>query len=322
MITQLRNITLLSVMIMSVVLGYAQISSQDVKVLERLLGSKVSLNNSEIQQILNQMRDPAMRKAALRRATYNLDVFYEVSVKNFATRMAVRSEEVSSPLNDFSATVIGIVRDNLDARQMLTGNFLYAANPTLIPAGINIRNNLINDRLNSNNHYLDIENNLYRLNVASILVRVPQEVLDVPVNNNPTINNVVPNPDPGGLLTSYTWGREHLVAGTNRRPVEYALRSFLCTPMELAADTLANDSHVGRDIDRNPGGDPNRYLTTCKGCHTIMDGFRGAFAMWNFAMNNNGGGILVHGSLHRNRLDINNGIARKMNQNANVYSDG
>jgi hypothetical protein len=48
-----------------------------------------------------------------------------------------------------------------------------------------------------------------------------------------------------------------------------------------------------------------------------MDGFRGAFAQWNFE------GFLVHGSLHRNRLNMDaNGIASKMNRNQQVFPSG
>ena len=95
----------------------------------------------------------------------------------------------------------------------------------------------------------------------------------------------------------------------------------MCTPIENAADTQASDSHIGRDIDRFPGGDHTRFLTTCKGCHTVMDGFRGAFARWNF--NNVANGFLVYGGLHPGRFGMNaNGIANKMNQNANEFPGG
>jgi len=289
------------------------LNSKDLKVVERLLGSRINRFAPENQELLVRLGDSEKRKIALREITER-EAFFEITVKNFASRMSVRSEEIGAPLNDFSATIIGVTRDNRDARELLTGNYIYAAtNPSLIPVGINIPSNFVTDIIQSNNHYQSIENNLYRLNLKDILVATPQLVRSDTSNANATVNN----PDPAGLLTSNTWGREHLIMGTNRRAVEYALKSFLCTPIAEAADTQASDVRIGRDIDRFPGGDHTRFLTSCKGCHTVMDGFRGAFAQWNFE------GFLVHGSLHRNRLDMDsNGIANKMNRNQQVFQPG
>lgn len=293
--------------------GQAASELTHVQRLERLLGSKINPQDPSLSNIMGLFNQGQVEEA-LRQASY-LDSFYKITVKNFATRMSVRSEEVSAPLNDFSATIIGIVRDDRNAREILTTNQIYWADQTRIPQGISIRNNFFNDVIRSNNHYLDIEQNLYRLSLKDILAPTPQRLQRA---NSNTTADLVDNPDPAGVLTSNTWGREHLVAGTNRRAVEYTLRAFLCTPMEEAADTGANDSRIGPDVDRFPGDNHLRFLTSCKGCHTVMDGFRGAFAKWHFD-----GQFLIHGSLHPNRRGMDaQGIATKMNQNSQVFPNG
>lgn len=314
--------TVLSLMILSfssLTHGQSQ-DLQDIKIIHRLLGSRVNSQDPQIQTALSQMKNPATRLSALRTLTQQQDAFYKITVKNLASRMSVRTEEVSAPLNDFSATVIGVTRDNLDARELLTGNKIYMADQTRLPQGVTIQSDLYLHVIRSNTHYQDLENNLYRIRLADVLTPVDQQ-LQRADNDNTNANRVVDlvtNPDPAGLLTSNTWGREHLIMGTNRRAVEYALRSFLCTPMEEAADTQASDARIGRDIDRFPGGDHTRFLTSCKGCHTVMDGFRGAFASWNYD-----GRFLVHGSLHAGRRGMNNsGIANKLNQNGQEFPQG
>jgi hypothetical protein len=125
--------------------SFAQDTNDDsLRRLERLLGAKISKSSAELQPIINLLRD-GKQDEAFRQAT-QLESFYRITVKNFATRMSVRSQDVSAPLNDFSATIIGITRDNRDAKLMLTGNFIYWLQTENLPAGITVRNNMLNDR--------------------------------------------------------------------------------------------------------------------------------------------------------------------------------
>ncbi|RYZ67093.1 MAG: hypothetical protein EOP09_11630 [Proteobacteria bacterium] len=67
-----------------------------------------------------------------------------------------------------------------------------------------------------------------------------------------------------------------------------------------------------------------KYETSCKGCHTVMDGFRGAFAKWDFT----GNGGLVNSAVHPRgngafQIDADaRGIITKMNRNNNVFPSG
>src|SRR5688572_3269943 len=51
--------------------------------------------------------------------------FYSVTLKNFATPWTNRDQTVFAPLNDYTATVIGMVRDDKDFRGVLFDDILY-----------------------------------------------------------------------------------------------------------------------------------------------------------------------------------------------------
>jgi len=190
--------------------------------------------------------------------------FYNITVRDFASKMSNRSETINVPLNDFTATVIGAVRDELNAQRLLWDDITYVADPTkaAVPA------TLITDILRSNNHYEALDN--LRVDVSKVLKLSSQKIF--------TGKSAVAMPTPAGLLTSRAWLSAHAVAGTNRRLVEFTFREFLCTPLEKVADSTGPDNVIGRDIDRFPGGSHTKFTTTCRACHTIMDSLRPAFA--------------------------------------------
>ena len=51
--------------------------------------------------------------------------FYNVTLKNFVAPWTNRDQAVFVPLNDYTATVIGMVRDDVDFRNVLYGDILY-----------------------------------------------------------------------------------------------------------------------------------------------------------------------------------------------------
>ncbi len=123
-----------------------------------------------------------------------------------------------------------------------------------------------------------------------------------------------------------------MIAGTNRRAVEFSLREFTCTPIENAADSAGPEDPIGRDIDRNPGGSRSKFTTSCRACHTILDGFKPAFARMTFS-----NGFLKHSAMVPNQVgqEVNEdnsivmgthpdaaGVARKMNHNQDTYING
>lgn len=243
------------------------------------------------------------------------DGFYNLTVKDFAAKMSTRDETTQAPLSDFVAAIIGVTRDQTDARELLHGDFYYKGDPALTPTvtGLpDVRQNMLADVIKSNNHY----NDLSLRNLRQVLRRY---------DGQQTVNGadaVVAHPEPSGILSSRGWLEAHATAGTNRRLVEFALREFLCIPITDAADATGPDDIVGRDVDRYPGGSNQKFQTSCKSCHTVLDGMRPAFARFDFDGFVRHSGVMPNTGATNNINADGNGIARKYNQNAGVFAGG
>jgi hypothetical protein len=278
------------------------------KIYERLAGTKLAIDSPIVAQMAALLNKGDMAGAA-QIATQDPD-FYNITVKLMALQLSTRDETIKTPMNDFVASMIGVTRDMRDARELLTGNFYYRG------SGTNIRSDLVKDLLISNNHYADLETN--RVNLAANLVRVEGQVLATSETTS------VANPDPAGVLTSRTFMGEHALAGTNRRLVEYTFREFIFVPLNELADTGASDARIGRDIDRFPAGDHMKFQTSCKGCHTVMDGFRGAFAKWDFdGMGIKHSAVNARGGAANYTIATDaQGVINKMNKNNTIFPSG
>jgi hypothetical protein len=278
------------------------------KLYERLTGTKLPVDSPAVAQMA-ALLSKGDRLGAAQIATQDPN-FYNITVKIMSLELSTRDETIKTPLNDFAAGFIGVTRDLRDARELLTGNFYYRG------SGTNIRSDLIPDLLVSNNHYADLETN--RVNLKDNLVRVDGQVLATSATTS------VANPDPAGVLTSRTFMGEHALMGTNRRLVEYTFREFMCVPLNEWADTAASDGRIGRDIDRFPAGDHSKFLSTCKGCHTVMDGFRGAFAKWDYdGMGIKHSGVNTRGAAAAFTIASDAaGVVTKMNKNNTIFPSG
>lgn len=282
---------------------------------ERLSGVKTPIYNPILQQMETLLiANNPMGAAAL---VTDMPSFYNLTVKNFAAKMSNRDETINTPLNDFTATIIGAVRDNLNAKTLLYDNYYYQGDATKAA----IPSDEVDDILKSNNHYQALE--MGGFDLKAVLVKKSQILTDG--------SNVVPNPTPAGLLTTRQWAMSHMIAGTNRRAVEYAFRQFTCTPMEQAADASGPEDVISRDIDRNPGGSMAKFTTSCRACHTIMDGFRPAFAYMTFSNNFLKHSLVVPRATNNINEDNSNMMAthpdapmvpRKMNHNETTFPNG
>ncbi len=268
------------------------------KMFQALTSVRVPIDDSRVIQMESLIASGDQRSAA---AVATADpLFLDVMIRDLARKMSTHDESVRAPMSDFVATFIGVVRDSdtTSAKQLLTGNFTYRVDPNVATAQT-IRSVELTDIIQSNNHYNDIT--AKNLSPSAILVKVsPQKAMmaGMPVDH----------PDPSGLLTARATAEAHGVAGTNRRRVEYAMREFMCVSMSDWADANGSDERVGQDVTRNPGGSVNLYLTTCKSCHSGMDGFRGAFAFSDF---NNNAETYTAGQ-----------VVGKMTRNATEYPQG
>jgi mono/diheme cytochrome c family protein len=293
------------------------VTQKALDIYSRLTGVKTSPSNPIIDRMVREIVNDNIDAAAA--IVTNEDPrFLNITVRDFAAKMSNRDQSVNTPLNDFIATVVGSTRDELDARRLLWDNLTYSANPALAA----VPNDMVVDILRSNNHYQALDDARYDL--SKVLVQRNQQFL---FNGTAAIAN----PQPSGLLTSRQWMMEHAIAGTNRRLVEYTFKIFLCSPIESVADASGPEDVVGPDIDRVPGGSATKFQTNCRACHTILDGFRPAFARWTF-----GNGYAKHAFLvpeigpaadenanvsgMQEYPTIRN-ISAKVNRNQDVYPD-
>lgn len=211
--------------------------------------------------------------------------FYNITLKNWVKRWTNVDDSPRVPLNDYVATVLGIIRDDIPFDQVLYGDHLYIASattPVTIPAY---------DKKN-NNQYVELENRFVSL--KDYLTRVNQ-------------SEVTGIKDTAGVLTTRAAASAFFSAGTNRRMTRFTFMNFLCRDFEAVHDINISDYHVRRDVERNPGGDSRTYRNQCVGCHAGQDGLGGAWAYFDFA---------------DNEIKYTEGtVAAKINKN-NLYPDG
>src|SRR5690606_2625469 len=98
------------------------------------------------------------------------EAFYSVTLKNMATPWTNRDQTVFAPLNDYTATFIGMVRDDRPLNGILSENLAYVGAANL--SGVSAYNN------NSNAHYEELEASGHPLGSPSVLVPVPQSSLN------------------------------------------------------------------------------------------------------------------------------------------------
>jgi len=206
----------------------------------------------------------------------NAHYFYNVTLKNFAAAWTNEEQTVFTPLNDYSATVVGAIRDDVDFREILHGDLVYVGRA----GGISPYENTNND------HYEELEDLgpvVGDLSNPAILERDKQSIVSG-LTEDAT----------AGVMTSRAAAMAFFSDGTNRAMFRFTLMNHLCTDLEPLKDVTRIPDRVRRDVSRSPGGDSRIFLNGCVGCHAGMDGMAGAFAYyeWNYPPNNIAGGFL------------------------------
>jgi hypothetical protein len=191
------------------------------------------------------------------------DAFYNVTLKNFATPWTNRDQNVFAPLNDYSATVIGMIRDEVPFNQLLSANRVYVGDPSL---------GLPEYSATNNDHYVALEDQVIDLK-ANLVAAQQSAVTNLPASAT------------AGIMTSRAAAAAFFVAGTNRAMFRFTLLNHLCNDLEQVKDTSRSPDRVRQDISRSPGGDSRLYLNSCVGCHSGMDPMAQAFAYYNFDEN-------------------------------------
>lgn len=184
--------------------------------------------------------------------------FYNVTLKNFAAPWTNRDQNVFVPLNDYIATVIGMIRDDKPFNTLLSANILYVG-PGSLPPYSN----------NNNDHYEAMENQSIDMKTGL------QEMIQSNVTG-------LPQGAVAGVWTTRAAAEAFFVAGTNRAQFRFTMMNHLCNDMEQVHDVKRIPDRIRQDVSRSPGGDSRLYLNNCIGCHSGMDPLSGAFAYYDF----------------------------------------
>jgi hypothetical protein len=185
--------------------------------------------------------------------------FYTATLKNWVTPWTNRDQTVFAPLNDYTATVIGMIRDGVDFREVLSGDILYVGGSGL-PAYSPSNNDL----------YQQMEDQDLDLSKSTVLVRDQQSA-----------HNGLPAGATAGVMTTRAAAQSFLVDGTNRAMFRFTLMAHLCRDMEQVSDVSRPPDRVRQDVSRSPGGDSRVFLNGCVGCHSGMDPLIQSFAYYN-----------------------------------------
>ena len=182
--------------------------------------------------------------------------FYNVTLKNFAAPWTNRDQSVFVPLNDYIATVIGMIRDDVPFNTLLSEDIIYHGRNGVPSA-------------TDNAHYEQLERS--NANLRDDLVRAQQSAF---------IN--IPSEATAGVMTSRAAAEAFFIAGTNRAMFRFTLLNHMCNDLEQVHDVNLPTDKIRQDVSRSPGGDSRLFLNHCVGCHTGMDPMARAFAYFNF----------------------------------------
>jgi len=184
--------------------------------------------------------------------------FYNVTLKNMAVPWTNRDQSVFVPLNDYVATFIGMVRDDVAFNTALSADLTYTVSGVTPAASAT-----------SNAHYENAENNSVNL-FAALSPTTQSSVLGIPAAAT------------AGLLTSRASSEAFFIDGTNRAMFRFTMMNHMCRDMEQVHDTSLPPDRIRQDVSRSPGGDSRIFLNNCIGCHSGMDPFAQAFAYYDY----------------------------------------
>jgi hypothetical protein len=185
--------------------------------------------------------------------------FYSVTLKNLATPWTNREQSVFADLNDYTATVIGMVRDDVPFNTALSADILYTVNDPSLPAVSAV----------NNDHYQKAEQNNVDLK-AKLVATTQSGTYGLPVAAS------------AGLMTTRAAAAAFLIDGTNRADFRFTMLNHMCHDMETVHDTTRPPDRIRQDVSRSPGGDSRIFLNNCSGCHSGMDPLAQSLAYYDF----------------------------------------
>lgn len=235
--------------------AFAGPNDQAQRLFNRLTGTNPS------SSVLTQMASDISSNNAIGAAQLAMQDsnFYNVTIRNFAAPMTNKAQSIFVPLNDYTATIIGMVRDNVPFNTVLSADLVYIGNVTGAPAYSN----------SNNNHYQYLDN--ANADLSKVLQAQTQSSL-----------TGFPPAATAGVMTSYAGVSAFFYKGTNRAMVRFTMINYLCDDLNTIMDTTRPSDRIRQDPSRSPGGDSRVFLNNCIGCHAGMDGLAGAFAYYDF----------------------------------------
>jgi hypothetical protein len=184
--------------------------------------------------------------------------FYNVTLKNMSVPWTNRDQTVFAPLNDYVATFIGMVRDDVPFNTALSADLQYTVQGVSPAASAT-----------SNAHYEAAENNAVNL-MTQLAPTTQSSIQGIPASAT------------AGFLTSRAAAEAFFIDGTNRAMFRFTMMNHLCRDMEQVADTSLPPDMIRQDVSRSPGGDSRIFLNNCIGCHSGMDPLSRAFAYYDY----------------------------------------
>jgi hypothetical protein len=185
--------------------------------------------------------------------------FYNVTLRNFAAPMTNKAQSVFVPLNDYTATIIGMIRDNVPFNTVLSADLIYTGNVSGAPAYSPA----------NNNHYQYLDTN--GADLSKVLVQQTQSSLVG-----------IPSAATAGVMTTLGGASAFFYKGTNRAMVRFTMINYMCDDLNTIMDITRPPDRIRQDPSRSPGGDSRVFLNTCIGCHSGMDALAGAFAYYEY----------------------------------------
>ncbi len=237
-------------------IAFAGPREQAKRMHDRLTG--VPPTESMLLQMVDEISTHSDPLAAAMLAIEHPD-FYNVTLKNWATPWTNEERTVFAPLNDYSATVIGMVRDEIPFNQLLSADIIYIGSSGSLPAYSN----------SNNDHYEAMENQ--GLNLKDVLVQASQSSV-----------TGLPAAATAGVVTTRASARAFFIDGTNRAMFSFTMLNHLCRDLEMIKDPTRPADRVRQDASRSPGGDSRVWFNNCLGCHAGMEPLAEAYAYFDY----------------------------------------
>jgi hypothetical protein len=229
-------------------------ANQATRMYNRIAG--IPPNAAELQS----MMQAASPTAAALIATQD-PKFYNDTIRNMAAPWTNRAQSVFVPLNDYTATVIGMVRDDVAFNTILSADIIYVGDGQSGEGSYSPDNNNMYQTLDTNNVDLSVH-----------LKQVPQSSV-----------TGIPSAATAGVITTRGAASAFFVNGTNRAMFRFTMINHLCNDLPTVMDTTRPPDRIRQDVTRSPGGVSTLFLTNCIGCHSGMDPMAQAFAYYNFS---------------------------------------